>query len=982
VGADLPPSGVVRRDFLQLLGASMALAGIGTACSTRPSDERMVSYTKVPDSLAPGVPQHYASALDTDGFASAILVQAYEGRPVKIEGNPEHPIANGATNTFDQARLMDLYSPHRARSTRHKNKDVAYNTFTEQFVPHLKSLEADGGAKLHFLLAPHASPSLMGLEERIRQRFPNARFHSWTSASRESLTRGAELAFGRPLDPHYDFSQADVVFSLDADFLQRGPEAVRHMRDFSARRDPNGTFNRLYQVESTFSPTGVLADHRLRVRSADVATIAQALAAAVGVTGVSAPSLSAEQQKWVDAAAADLRAAGLKGVVLAGERQPPAVHALAHAITEQLGGIGTTVRFTEPVLSRFATGPSSLQTLAQAIQAGEVDTLFISAHDPVYGAPVDLGFEELLKKVPNTVYTSLFEDATARAATWFVPATHALEAWGDNRSVDGTITFTQPLINPLYTGVRSLPELYALFLAEPYRSSYQILRDHWLGETGAAGFQARWEIWVQKGFQENSAYPEVEASGATGAAARAVSQLPTVKEGLELNFRVSDQIGDGRYFNNPYLQESPEPLTKIVWDNAALVSPRTAARLNVKTNDVVELVYRGKTLEAPVFILPSHADEAITVALGYGQTGAFNYLRSPGSETVGFNAGLLRHQDAVWFDSGLEVRTTRKTYELVQTQTAWSMEEPVPEALKPLSRVRPIALEATLASWKSDAKKINEPLRHLTERESLLKPLPPKTGPGVQQWGMAIDLGRCTGCNACVIACQVENNIPVVGRDQVKRGREMTWLRMDRYFSGELEDARAVVQAIACVHCERAPCEYVCPVNATVHSEEGLNVMVYNRCVGTRYCSNNCPYKVRRFNYLHYSTGKTPTERMSMNPDVTVRARGIMEKCTYCVQRIQRARIATRKAAAGGEGSSLIPDGAVVTACQQACPSQAIVFGDVADPETRVSKLHADARSYRLLNDLGTLPRTRHLVRINNPNPALEPEAPSGSDHH
>lgn len=981
-GADLPPEGVDRRNFLQLLGASMALAGFGTACSTRPDDERMLPYTKVPDGLSPGVPQHYASALTTDGLASAVLIQSWEGRPTKITGNPEHPISQGTTHAFEQARLMDLYNPARAQTVRHQRKPAAYASFTEDLTSRLKTLQAEGGAKLHFLVGPSGSPTQASLEQRIKQRFPKARFHAWTSASRDAATRGAEIAFGRPLDPHFEFEQADIVVSFDADFLQRGADAGRHMRDFGKRRDPKNPFNRFYQIESTFSATGVLADHRLRVQSARVADMGRALAAALGVPGISAPSLNADQKKWIDTAAADLRGAGAKGLVLAGERQPPAVHALAYAINAQLGSIGTTVRFTEPLLNHVTTSTSSLQTLTQAIDAGEVDTLFITAHDPVYGAPVDLDFLSRLQKVPYSIYTSLFEDQTSAAVTWFVPATHETEAWADNRSADGTITFTQPLINPLYPACKSELELLDLFLSQPYRSNYQIVRDHWLEQTGAAGFQARWETWVQMGFQADTALPSVTPDVAGGAVSSALAALPKPKDGLELNFRRSDQIDDGRYFNNPYLQESPEPLTKIVWDNAALVSPRTAERLNVKTNDVVELAYRGKTLEAPIFILPSHADDAVTVALGYGKVGAFRYQDAQPTEKVGFNAGLLRHQDAVWFDGGLEIRTTKKKYELVQTQTHWSMEDPVPAGLKSLVRKRPIALETTLAAWKSEPGKLTEPLRHLGARETLLKPLEPRTGPALQQWGMAIDLSRCTGCNGCVVSCQVENNIPVVGRDQVHRGREMTWLRMDRYFSGDLEDATVIMQGIACVHCEKAPCEYVCPVNATVHSDEGLNLMVYNRCVGTRYCSNNCPYKVRRFNYLHYSSGKSATERMSMNPDVTVRARGVMEKCTYCVQRIQRARITARiDSVQTGKGDGRIPDGAVRTACQEACSANAIVFGDLADPDSAVSKLHEDPRSYRLLNDLGTLPRTRHLARINNPNPALVAQGPTPSEH-
>ncbi|MDY7232094.1 TAT-variant-translocated molybdopterin oxidoreductase [Hyalangium rubrum] len=998
-GADLPPTGVARREFMQLIGASLALAG-ATACSTRPPDERLVPFTKTPPELAPGNPLHYASGMTFAGHTSGLLITAREGRPVKVEGNPQHPINQGAAGPFEQAFLISLYDPQRARVLRQGKAPRSLRTLGEDISALVnKATASDGGARLRFLTEPLNSPLMGHLRDRIRQKLPSARFHSYAPITQDPSLEAAQAVFGQPLTALYDFTNADVILSLDADFLEARPANLAYARQFADRRDDAKNLNRLYVAETRYSITGGMADHRLRVKSQEIfglaAAVAQALGgAAAGAAGAAASKapVPATAQKWVEAIVGDLRGAAGRSVVLAGERQPAAVHALAYAINVALGNVGKTVRFvpttTEPA------GFASVRELAEDIKAGRVDTLVITAFNPVYSLPVDAGLADALDpaKNPNrtklsVLYTSLYEDETSALTDWFVPAAHQLETWSDGRSVDGTVSIAQPLIQPLFNGVPE-SELLALFLDEPFRPSYQLLRDFWRGQPQAAGdFESKWETLVSEGIIAGTTAAAVEAAGNPDGATALINAYtppqPVAAGQFEINFVADYKVFDGRFANSAWLQELPDPITKLVWDSPALISPKSAEELKVEVGDVVELSYGGRKLEVPVWILPGHADGAITLPLGYGRTG----LHETSAKDIGFNANLLRSVNAPWFDSGATVTKTRKTHKLVSTQQHWS------------TAGRPVALDFTLQEWGNRDNKSIKPhdnpaftALHRT-RGDLDAPgnrynnLPPFPYPKDEyKWGMAIDLSRCTGCAACVVACQAENNIPVVGKDQVARSREMQWLRIDRYFTGQGifeggyankaspdADPQIVMQPVMCVHCEKAPCEYVCPVNATVHSDEGLNEMVYNRCVGTRYCSNNCPYKVRRFNYLHYSKGKTPTEKMLMNPDVTVRNRGVMEKCTYCVQRIERVRISARveNRPITFEDRDGKQRGELQTACQQTCPTRAITFGSLNDDAARVTALHTDERYYKLLNELGTQPRTAHLVRLRNPNPAL-----------
>ncbi|WP_116120735.1 TAT-variant-translocated molybdopterin oxidoreductase [Archangium gephyra] len=977
MGADLPPTGVARREFMQLLGASLALAG-ATACSTRPVDERMIPYTRTPPEMVPGNPLHYASGMTFGGHTSGLLITAREGRPIKVEGNPQHPVNLGAAGPFEQAFLLSLYDPQRARVMRYRKDPRSLRTFGEELGTVIaKAAQENGGARVRFLTEPNASPVLGDLRSRIQQRLPNAKFVTYTSVTQDAASEGARAVLGTPATPVYDFARADVVVSLDADFLESRPSNLAYARAFARRRDPaEGNLNRLYVAEPRFTLTGGMADHRLRAKSQEVLAIAAALASRVGggAEGLGAAAaakaqLNAAHQKWVDAVAADLRAASGRGLVVAGERQPAAVHALAAALNSALGNVGQTVRYVAPVVTE-ATQAASLRPLVEELNNGAVDVLVITSWNPVYSTPVDLGLQKALSpENPNrnkvtVVYTSLFEDETSAYADWFLPAAHELEAWGDGRSMDGTVSIVQPLIQPLYNGVPTT-ELLALFLGEPYRTSYQILRDFWRGRSAAiADFETAWETWVSVGVVPDTASPAVTATPNLDAARALVdAYTPPTSGGLEVNFVTDYKVYDGQFANMSWLQELPDPISKITWDNAAYVSPATAEAEKLQPGDKVKLTNRGMSLEVPVWIIPGIADGVVVLPLGYGRTGLFETV----AKEVGFNANLVRSVDAPWFEGGVKLEKVKATHKFALTQSHWRTEG------------RPIALDMSVEQFRQEQeqeKKNASPLLFRVRGDVDKVNLLPDFKYEDYKWAMAIDLARCTGCAACVVACQSENNIPVVGKEQVSRSREMQWLRIDRYFSGqELHDPEMVMQPVACVHCEKAPCEYVCPVNATVHSDEGLNDMVYNRCVGTRYCSNNCPYKVRRFNYLHYTADKTPTQKMQMNPDVTVRNRGVMEKCTYCVQRIERVRIKARVE------KRPIFEKELQTACQQTCPTEAIVFGTLSDPNAQVTKHHNDERAYKLLNELGTKPRTAHLIRLRNPNPALAAAKPAGGSH-
>lgn len=951
-------AGVGRRDFLKIAGAGAALAGVA-GCVVEPR-ESILPYTFRPPEVTPGVPTYYATAMPLDGHGTGLLVESREGRPTKVEGNPDHPASLGAAGLYEQASVLQLYDPGRLSRIVQAGRVRSLAEFVRAFGPDPETrLGAPGtGAGLHFLLEPTSSPLTAFLIERVREAYPAAGFTFHSPISSSSGLLATSRIFGRPLQPVYDLSAADAIVSLDADFLSEGPFRLRYAREFADRRrlaDPAGQMNRLYLAEPGFSETGVLADHRLRVRSTEVELVAAALLEAVG--GEAGGAGPYRENEWVRAAARDLAAAGRRGLVVAGERQPARVHELALAINARIGSLGNTVRYIEPVLVEAGLPTHSPAALIDALRAGEVERLVIVGGNPVYDMPSDLEFGRLLSLVPETVYCGLYRNETAELCGWVVPGLHYLEAWGDIRAWDGTTSIIQPLIHPLYGGL-TVDDILKVFLREEARGTYEHLREGWRARFGGGdGFEEFWADALGRGVVPGTAAPVVGVGGGEVEArispSRRMPPTPNaspgdvaspgrVGEGLVLGFRRDPRVYDGRFGNNAWLQELPDPLTKQCWGNAAHLSPSTARELEVEDGDLVELRHRGRAIRIPALLVPGMAEGEVVVSLGYGRGGEESVARG-----VGANAYLLRTSDAPWFAAGLEVvriGEARGAEAVVRTQEGWRQEG------------RPIALAATLAEYRSNPDLTTS---HRGPQPSFHEPWR-YTG---HQWAMTIDLTVCTGCSACVVACQAENNIPVVGREGVRRGREMHWLRIDRYLTGTDDEPRIVMQPMLCQHCEKAPCEYVCPVNATVHSSDGLNEMIYNRCVGTRFCSNNCPYKVRRFNWFDYSALRSPAEDLQLNPDVTVRARGVMEKCTYCVQRIRRAGIR-----AGVEGRELGAD-EVVTACQQACPTSAIIFGSLGDPESEVSRSRRQPRIYSVLHELGTEPRTQYLAKIVNEAP-------------
>jgi molybdopterin-containing oxidoreductase family iron-sulfur binding subunit len=933
-GAAEPPSELSRRAFVQLLGASAALAGLG-AC--QPPRDKIVPTVRDPKDGLPGRAFHYATALALDGYATGLVVTSHEGRPTKVEGNPAHPASLGASGAFEQAVLLDLYDPLRLEGFRRRGQALAWRTLLAELSKLAASHDADGGARLRFLLAPDASPLQTDLRRRLQARFPGARFHYFAPLAEDAAREGSRIAFGRALDARPKLDPADVILSLDADFLAGSGESLRLTREFARRREPGASMNRLYVAEPALTITGGAADHRFRMKGSEVLAFARAVASLVGALPASPGDPAPGRQ--AKAVADDLLHHRGRSLVLVGPRQPAAVHALAHAMNAALGNAGATVLYTAPVLPEAPAGPAALEGLVRELEAGGVDTLVVTAWNPVYAAPAGVDLGAALSKVPNAIYLAAREDETSRRASWVLAASHPFESWGDGRSRDGTVALQQPLTAPLRESACAV-DLLAAFLDQGDRGAYQHLKAYWKGRAGP-DLDLLWDRWLQQGVVPGTAEPAVQAPVRSDAVLAAIRAAPAPAQGLEAAFAADYRVLDGRFAGNAWLQELADPITKITWDNAAFLSPATARRLGLENGRRVSLALRGRTVEAPVWTVPGHADDCVTLPLGYGRA-----VEGPVGRGVGFDAYRLRHASAPWFDAGLSLAPAKGTHAFATTQSHFSMEG------------RPLALDFTAAEWAHSAHELEE---QRGVPDSIQEPV--DYSKQDYKWGMAIDLSRCTGCSACVVACQEENNIPVVGKEQVAKGRIMQWIRVDRYFAGRAEEPEVISQPVACVHCEAAPCEYVCPVNATVHSDEGLNEMVYNRCVGTRYCSNNCPYKVRRFNYFEYRGRLSPTERMLMNPDVTVRSRGVMEKCTYCVQRIERARIDAR--VAGGKIES------IQSACQQACPAEAIVFGNLNDPKSKVSRLHGDARRYDLLHELGTRPRTAYLARIRNPNPDL-----------
>jgi molybdopterin-containing oxidoreductase family iron-sulfur binding subunit len=967
---------VDRRDFLKLMAASLAFAGLSGCKSNEQS--HLVPYVKQPDGMVLGKPLFFATAMPFGADAIGVLVESHEGRPTKIEGNPDHPASQGTTDAITQASVLNLYDPDRAQTVTFAGEIRTWSAFLDAAQVMAVETRAVSGAGFRILTGTIASPTVAEQLQYLLKLYPQAKWHQWEPAGSDGTREGAKLAVGRYVNTVYRVEKAEVILSLDSDFLASGPGHVRYMKEFYRRRKldefaevdrAGGEMNRLYVVEPTPSVTGSSADHRLPLRFVEVQQFVRALAAKLGLGG--SASLSPSTEKWLEVVVKDLQKNHGRSLVVAGEQQPAEVHALVHAINAALGNIGNSVYYTEPVEDNPVNNLESLRELCTDIDAGKVNTLLILGSNPVYDAPHDFDFTSKLRKVGHTIHLSSHFNETSEYCVWHVAESHYLESWGDARCFDGTVTVIQPLIAPLYH-THSASEVLAAFSDKPGLSGYDALRNRLKAANPSGDFEKFWRKTLNNGVVANTTYPPLNVTPKFSAAS--LPAIPELNPGeLEFIFRPDPTIHDGRFANNGWLQELPKPVTKLVWDNAALVGPKTSWNLGIThtvaarggehgqiVSTVVDITLSNSKVTAAGWITPGQAEGVVVLPLGYGRKKA-GYTGT----NKGFNAYAVRTSNGLWrATAGSEsVKKTGEEYSLGCTQYHFNIEG------------RKILSTGTLDEYKK-----NPGFAHEGDET------PPKTLTLYQEfkypgyaWGMAIDLNSCNGCNACVVACVAENNIPVVGKDQVLRGREMHWIRIDRYYNANtrtndprtddndaLANPETFFQPVPCMQCENAPCEQVCPVGATVHSYEGLNDMVYNRCIGTRYCSNNCPYKVRRFNFLRFQDWDTPQFKLQRNPEVTVRSRGVMEKCTYCVQRINNARIESEKE------NRPIRDGEVITACAQACPADAIVFGNANDPNSRVAKLKAQQRNYNVLGELNTRPRTTYLAAVRNPNPDME----------
>jgi MoCo/4Fe-4S cofactor protein with predicted Tat translocation signal len=958
-----------RRNFLQLMAASMGLAGL-TAC--RRPVEKILPYAKSVEGVVMGNSLHFATAMPLNGRAYGLVVESFDGRPIKIEGNNNYPASRGAATALAQASVLNLYDPDRSKEVLEGGKASTWDAFSKAAA----TLPADGDG-VRILSSFVNSPTLAGLRTQLTAKMPKAKWVEFEPLSDDAILEGSQIALNDSLRPHYDFKKADVVVSLDSDFLQIDNRSLAWVKDFSARRKPvhheapvaaaeppataahgaaapaaaaehhatGPVMNRLYSIESNFTLTGVMADNRLRIKPSDVQNFVFDLARELGaITGL---KVLGQQDKWIKALAKDLQANKGKSIVLAGPRQPAVVHAVVALINQSLGNAGETVSYTKEERRPL----SALKDLVGELNSGAVKALVILGGNPAYDAPADFAFADAMKKAANSIHLGAEVNETAVAAKWHLPEAHYLEAWGDVVNLDGTVSVVQPLIEPLF-GSRSAVEVAGFLVSGKWGKAVDLVKAQ--SKLDDAG----WRKALHDGVIAGPAATPVKSVADKGRVDAAVNSAPKASGKVEVSFFPSPSVFDGRFANNAWMQEAPDPMTKLVWDNAALMSPKTAKELNVEVipdkvgmyAQKITVEIGGQKVEAPVYVLPGHADGAVTFTVGYGRTAIGRVGRG-----IGYNAYAVRPSTAMGFSTTANVTKAAGTYYMVTTQEHHSQEG------------RPIVQEASLAKFEKEPHFAKHEEEHV-ELFSLFDEHDYSKG---SQWGMSIDLNSCIGCNACLVACQSENNIPVVGKEQVGKGREMHWIRLDRYFTGDEEDPQAVYQPMACQQCENAPCESVCPVAATVHSPEGLNDMAYNRCVGTRYCANNCPYKVRRFNYFNFHKDMEELTKMVHNPDASVRMRGVMEKCNYCVQRIQEAKIKSKAEgrASGAPGPYKV--GEILTACQQTCPADAIVFGNINDPESKVAQLKKDHRNYTLLHELNIKPRTTFLAKLRNPNPEL-----------
>jgi Fe-S-cluster-containing dehydrogenase component len=914
-----------RRRLMQLIAASAALTGL-SGCGPSQTPEHMTPRVDPVPGETAGDASYVTTAVVQEGYATGAILQHRMARPVKLEGNSDHPASLGAADAPMQATVLDLYDPGRSAAVLSGGQIADWNRLTLVLTQKRGQWSKDGGVGLRILTGCVTSPSLSAQMAALLKQYPEARWHSWEPLSRDNVLAGAKLAFGKPVDMLAQFDKADVVLGIESDAISAAPGHLAFARAFAARRraaDAGGKMSRVYAIEATPTLLGAAADHRFTLKPAEIEVALRAIAAAVDAGP--AEWRGGERPGWVDAVARDLAAHKGAALVHAGPEQSPAIHALTHAINAALAA---PVRHIDPV----AADAAPLGDLVSDMHDGKVDALLILDANPVYDAPADLGFTEALKRVALSIELATHADETARATNFHVPALHTFEYWSDARAFDGTATILQPQIRPLVPG-HSAAEMLALLAGTGNFTTRGFVQDYWR-QRASGDFDTAWTGWLRKGVVDNTTAPDTAVT-VRADSAMALPKPAPAGSGITVLLRPDPFLRDGAQANNGWLQELPRPLTRLTWGNAALIAPAAAQRLGVDDGDVVEIAAGNGKMRIPAMMVPTQAEDCVTVSLGYGRKAVGAVGESNGSD-----AGPLRTTKTFWQADGATLRATGARVQLATTQGHQTMDG--------RDIVRAVAAV--------DLPKAAAP----PEQSSLYSTYPPDDN----AWGMAISLGSCIGCGACTAACQAENNIPVVGREQVIAGRSMHWIRVDRYWEDSAAKPAILFQPVPCMHCENAPCEVVCPVEATVHDTDGLNVMVYNRCVGTRFCSNNCPYKVRRFNFFNFA-GRDPRPAVSWNPDVTVRSRGVMEKCTYCIQRIREAKIAADR------DNRPIADGEVKTACQQACPTEAIVFGDLKDAQSEVRKRKSSPLDYALLEELNTRPRTTYAARVLNPNPEI-----------
>lgn len=1029
-GSDKPPvDPMSRRNFFHLMGASMGLAGLAAGAGCRRYEkEEIVPLSRRPDGQVPGQTLQYSTTFELGGSAHALVATSYEGRPIHIDGNPEHPFAGGGivpgtkrhagAHTFAQAAILHLYDPDRSRTALLNGKGSSI----EAFKASLGDIKKKLGPTARVLAEASSSPTLLALRRRLEQ--AGVKWHEYEPISWDNEREGLKAAVGRKVRPLAKLDRCETIVTIDCDIFVEHPASMRYSRDFARSRRKDGSLglgkmNRLWVAEGVMSNTGAMADHRLGMRAELGLPFALALDAAVSGGGAAINSeflKEAKVQQFISVLAEELKANSGKAVVIAGRRQPPVVHAIVAKINQAIGAVGATLDYVEDPDPERPSHRDAIRALTEEMKNGRVETLVILGGNPVYDAPADLAFSENLKKVNSlpggvSIHLSEYADETSQETTWHIPKAHFLEAWGDARTWDGTVSIAQPLIAPMYGGISSI-EMLSLLLGDE-QSGEALVR----GTVTGTGKLA-WKQYVHDGFVPETGYAiaQVQATSLPQYTLTPGQMAGSRRKNgeLEVVYHFSSFTYDGRFSNNPWLWETPDFLTKVTWDNYALVSPETAASLGINNDDLITVKVGGKTVQLPCYTMPGQARYSIGLVLGGGRKLASASVKAGGGRDrgPGYNTYVVRTAEDFDIATGASISSSGH-YPLANVQDHWNYKPGSNKLMKnddsgglrfdheverrsfelveqveqeELEKNKTWAAESEHEFWDDtlEAKAEGKNPRRL----SLFQEHDYKHN---HRWAMAIDLTTCTGCNACMVACQSENNVPVVGRTEVMHNREMHWIRIDRYFQGTPEEPHVVHQPLACQQCENAPCEQVCPVGATSHSDEGLNDMAYNRCIGTRYCANNCPYRVRRFNFLDWNKefrdARNKVRRLLFNPDVTVRMRGVMEKCTFCVQRIQNAKIKAKAEIrnpnpaipAHGKGvNDPMPDGTIETACQMACPTEAIVFGDLADAESRVSKLHADRRSYDLLPEMYTRPRNRYLTRILNPNPKMPKVATEG----